>query len=82
MEQLKTKELVGVPSHNLAVNTVAQRQLPLSLSVSRLAAAAPRSSTEAASALPTFLSSLNSTFLVRGLSLDPSRGSETFCPSR
>ena len=71
----------GVPSHNLAVNTVARRQLPLSLSVSRPGAAAPRGSTEAASALPTFLSSLNSTFLVRGLSLDLSRGSETFCPS-
>lgn len=49
----------------LAVNISTWRQLPLSLSVSRLEAAAPRSSTEAACAYPTFLSSLNSTFLVR-----------------
>ena len=71
----------GVPRHNLAVDTVAQRQLPLSLSVSRPGAGAPRRSTETDSTLPTFMSSLNSTFLVRGLSLDPSRGSKTFCPS-
>lgn len=72
----------GVPSHNLAVDTVAQRQLPLSLSVSRPGAAAPRRSAETDSTLPTSLPSLNSTFLVGGLSLDPSRGSKTFSPSR